>query len=401
LAVLAERDVIAVQQPTRPRGSAPRPTATFIGSSLARSPAFGSLHPLAIPRVAAVMDLCAVLGWLGEADFRESPEAGLDTLARFHDRAYVAALHHAEAVHEVDSVVRERYHLGNFENPLFPGVFRKAATAVGGSILAAELALEGQLTFHPAGGTHHGRRDRASGFCYFNDPVFAILTLLDRGVERVAYVDLDAHHCDGVQDAFRPDPRVATMSIHERGRWPGTGAADDRGGGRSVNLPVPPQLNDDEFDFLLHEALIPAVDRFRPGAIVVTCGTDALAGDPLAGMALSNLALWDAVESLCRLAPVRVVLGGGGYNPWTLARCWTGLWGRLRGCEPPPALPAEASAILSALRCDLVDDEDVRPEWLTTLADTPNHGSIRQEVRSLARGVVAPAPGSGTEARFR
>ena len=367
-----------------------RREAAFIGSPVSRSQAFGTLHPLAIPRVAAVMDLCALLGWLGEAEFRESPEAGPDTLARFHDRAYIAALRHADAVQEVDSAVRGRYHLGNFENPIFPGVFRKAATAVGGSILAAELALEGYLTFHPAGGTHHGRRDSASGFCYFNDPVFAILTLLDRGVGRVAYVDLDAHHCDGVQDAFRDDPRVATLSIHEGGRWPGTGGADDRGGGRSVNLPVPAQINDDEFEFLLHEVVFPAVDRFRPGAIVITCGTDALAGDPLTSMALSNRVLWNAVVSLCRLAPARVVLGGGGYNPWTLARCWTGLWGRLRGADHLPAeLPAEASALLASMSCDLIDDEDVRPEWLTTLADAPNHGRIRDDIRSLARGAVA------------
>jgi acetoin utilization protein AcuC len=398
---LEEREVIAAQHPTWCGRGAPRPRATFIGSPLSRSPAFGNLHPLAIPRVAAVMDLCRLLGWLGEAEFRESPEAGPDTLARFHDRAYIAALRHADAVQEVDSAVRVRYHLGNFENPVFPGVFRKAAAAVGGSILAAELALEGHVTFHPAGGTHHGRRDRASGFCYFNDPVFAILTLLDRGVARVAYVDLDAHHCDGVQDAFRDEARVATISLHERGRWPGTGAADDCGGGRSVNLPVPAQLNDDEFGLLLREAVLPAVEAFRPEAIVVTCGTDGLAGDPLASMALSNVALWNAVESLCRLVPVRVVLGGGGYNPWTLARCWTGLWGRLRGCDLPAGLPAAASEILAAMRCDLVDDDDVRPEWLTTLADSPNHGSIREEVRSLARGVVAPVPGPRAEVRRR
>lgn len=371
-----------------PADSARRMT-TFVGSPLSRRPAFGSHHPLAIPRVASVMDLCAALGWLGDGDFRESPEADAGTLARFHSRDYIAALQHADAVQRVDGAVRERYALGNFENPVFPGVFRKAATAVGGSILAAELALEGQVAFHPAGGTHHGRCDRASGFCYFNDPVFAILTLLDRGIGQVAYVDLDAHHCDGVQDAFRDEARVATISIHECGRWPGTGGADDRGGGRSVNLPVPPRLNDDEFCFLLDEVVLPAVESARPGAVVVTCGTDALAGDPLTSMALSNVALWNAIERLCAAAPLRLVLGGGGYNPWTLARCWTGLWGRLRGSCPPATLPAKASAVLAALECDLVDEEDVRPEWLTTLADAPNHGSIRGEIRSLARAAVA------------
>src|SRR5690606_37637711 len=124
-------------------------------------------------------------------------------------------------------------------NPLFPGLFERAATSVGGSILAARLALEGRIAYHPAGGTHHGRPDRASGFCYFNDPAFAILALLEAGLERVLYVDLDAHHGDGVQDAFAADERVHTVSIHEAGRWPGTGAASDTGDGRACNLPVP------------------------------------------------------------------------------------------------------------------------------------------------------------------
>src|SRR5207344_3103305 len=102
----------------------------------------------------------------------------------------------------VNAEERTRYGLGTMENPLFPGLFERAATSVGGSILAAQLALEGRVAFHPAGGTHHGRPGRASGFCYFNDPVFAVLTLLRAGLERVLYVDLDAHHGDGVQDAF-------------------------------------------------------------------------------------------------------------------------------------------------------------------------------------------------------
>ncbi len=360
------------------------PGALFIGSPLSRQASFGNLHPLAIPRVAAVMDLCGALGWLGEDDFRESPQADVDTLASFHSRDYIAVLSRADAIQSVDTVVRARYQLGSFENPVFPGVYRKAATAVGGSILAAELALDGHVTFHPAGGTHHGRPDRASGFCYFNDPVFAIRRLEQHGIERIVYVDLDAHHCDGVQDAFRDDHRVATISIHEQGRWPGTGALEDRGGGRSLNLPVPAGLNDDEFGFLMDEVVLPAATAFHPEAVVVTCGTDALAGDPLTRLALSNLALWDAVQRLCDVAPVRVVLGGGGYNPWTLARCWTGLWGLLRGAPLPATLPASARAVLEDMTCDLVDDDEILRTWLTTLADEPHHGGIRPEIVALA-----------------
>jgi acetoin utilization protein AcuC len=365
---------------TVPRGAEP----LFVGSDFCRVRAFGRNHPLAIPRVSAVMDLCEALGWLDDRSFRRAPQASLERLTRFHDRCYVEALIEADARRTVQPEVSARHHFGNLENPLFPGVFARAATAVGGSILAAELALEGRVVFHPAGGTHHGRRDRASGFCYFNDPVFAIGTLLERGAGRVLYVDLDAHHCDGVQDAFAGEPRVSVVSIHEAGRWPHTGAADDRGSGNARNLPVPAGFNDSELRYLMGEVVLPSGAAFSPDAVVVTCGTDALEGDPLSRMALSNGALWDAVDALIGLAGPAVVLGGGGYNPWTLARCWTGLWGRLSGRLIPDALPPEAQLVLADLQCELVEDEDLKCEWFTALADAPNEGPVRAEIRDLA-----------------
>ena len=111
--------------------------------------------------------------------------------------------------------------------------------------------------------------------------------------------------------------------------------------------------------------------------MVITCGTDALAGDPLSRLMLSNGALWGAVEALVELAPVAVVLGGGGYNPWTVARCWTGLWARLSGREIPPALPRRRQRILEGLSCELIDDDMIDPAWSTTLADPPRQGAVR------------------------
>jgi acetoin utilization protein AcuC len=356
----------------------------FVGHAIYRQAAYGSNHPLAIPRVESVMDLCDGLGWLGQSELRDSPRASEEQLAWFHASDYVQALRHASETGRVDFEVRSRYAIGTMENPVFPGVFERASTSVGGSILAAELALEGRTVFHPAGGTHHGRPDRASGFCYFNDAVFAILALLKAGLERVVYIDLDAHHGDGVQDAFARDERVRTISLHEQGRWPHTGSVDDTGEGRACNLPVPAHINDSELGVLLEEVVLPLTQSATPQALVVTCGADALDGDPLSSMQLSNVALWSGVERIAALAPAVLVLGGGGYNPWTLARYWSGLWGRLSGREIPQELPADALAILRALRCDLIDDEDIRPEWLTTLADPPNRGAVRDEVRALA-----------------
>jgi acetoin utilization protein AcuC len=361
-----------------------RADALFVASDFCRRPGFGKHHPLSIPRVSAVLELCASLGWLDEKHLRPGRVATIAELGSFHDPEYVAALRASDVAGRVEPSIRERHGFGNFENPLFPGVFERAATAVGGSILAADLALEGRAVFHPAGGTHHGRRDRASGFCYFNDPVFAIRRLLEGGAARVLYADLDAHHGDGVQDAFLDDPRVHVVSVHEDGRWPHSGAASDRGHGQATNLPVPEGCNDSEFAFLIDEVVVPLAARCAPEAVVITCGTDALAGDPLSRMALSNGALWNAVERLIGFSDPAVVLGGGGYNPWTLARCWTGLWGRLSGREIPVVLPADAQLILRSLACDLIDDEDVEPTWLETLADAPRPGPVRPAVRVLA-----------------
>jgi len=362
-----------------------RAPALFVASDFCRRPGFGRHHPLSIPRVSAVLELCASLGWIDGRCMRTSRVATVEELARHHDPDYIEALRTSDAAGRVEPEVRTRHGFGNFENPLFTGVFERAATAVGGSILAAELALEGRVAFHPAGGTHHGRRDRASGFCYFNDPVFAIGRLLEGGMSRVLYVDLDAHHGDGVQEAFLDEPRVRVVSIHEQGRWPHSGTADDVGHGYACNLPVPAGFNDSELGYLLDSVVLPLAAAFAPGAVVVTCGTDALAGDPLSGLALSNVALWDAVGRVIGDTGPAVVLGGGGYNPWTLARCWTGLWGRLRGLEIPEELPGEAQQILRSLECDLVEDEDVADAWLRTLADVSRAGTVRDEVKSLAR----------------
>ncbi len=367
----------------------PRRDSAFVGHEIYRQAAYGSLHPLAIPRVEAVVDLCSALGWFRPGEYRVSPCATVAQLERFHAPEYVAALRTACDRGRVDRATRERHHIGTLENPLFDGLFERAATSVGGSIRAAELALGGLVAFHPAGGTHHGRPGRASGFCYFNDPVFALLTLLDAGLARIAYVDLDAHHGDGVEDAFRADARVRTISIHEAGRWPHTGALDDAAAPHACNLPVQRGFHDAELALLLDDVVLPLIARLRPEAVVLTCGGDALAGDPLAAMALTNGALWDAVERVVETAPVAVVLGGGGYNPWTLTRYWSGLWARLAGHPIPATLPPHARAVLQPLACDLIDDEDVRPEWLTTLADAPTRLPVRPEMRALRDAACA------------
>lgn len=370
----------------------------FIGSEIYRHSSYGRLHPLAIPRVSTCMDLCRALGWLPEEVYIDSPRATPTQLARFHSPDYIAAVQQAEQTQRCSEEVKKRFALGVNGNPVFPEIFRRPATACGASIAATDWVLRGVPIYSPAGGTHHGRPDRASGFCYFNDPVLAILALLDKGIGSVFYLDIDAHHGDGVQDAFHDDPRVFTLSIHEANRWPmdrrpgtgpGPGSLQDRAGGHARNIPVPEGFNDSEFAFLLEAAVLPLIERAAPEVIVLQCGADALEDDPLSRLSLSNQSLWSTVAALALQTRRLLVLGGGGYNPWSVARAWTGVWATLNGLEIPESLPAAARDILAGLQWRHSRGRNPPEAWFSTLADRPRYGEVREEVRDAARQVLS------------
>ncbi len=356
----------------------------YIGSELYRRSTYGPTHPLAIPRVTTCTDLCRAMGWLPDAQFRTAPMADLANVLRFHDAGYLAALQRAEAAQAVSDEDRARYRIGAEGNPVYPEVYRRPMTSAGGVMLAAALTADGGIVHCPGGGTHHGRPARASGFCYLNDPVLGILSWLDQGLTRIAYLDIDAHHGDGVQDAFHDDPRVLTVSVHEAGRWPFTGAATDRAGGRARNLPVPQGFNDSEMEWLLHHAILPVIQAHRPQAILLQCGADALEEDPLARLSLSNNAHWATVQSAMALAPRLVVTGGGGYNPYTVGRCWAGVWATLNGIPIPDRTTPEAEAVLRALTYNRAAGRNPPAHWFITLRDAPRTGPVRDEVKRLA-----------------
>lgn len=357
----------------------------FIGSEIYRGSSYGPKHPLAIPRVSTAIDLSRAMGWLPDEVYLDSPQATPRELARFHTPEYIDALQRAERAQHVDPETGERYNLGRLENPVFPEMYRRPATAVGSALLAARILTERPegIVYSPASGTHHARPGRASGFCYFNAPVLGILALLDEGIERVYYVDLDAHHGDGVEEAFAHDDRVLTLSVHEDGRWPFTGKAEDRAGGMARNLPVPPGFNDTEMAYLLENAILPLGRAFRPQVVVIQTGSDALAEDPLSRLELSNGALWDAVRVLMGLAPRLLVVGGGGYNPWSVGRCWTGVWAILNGIDPAVPPTPEAEQVLRALTWSRAAGRNPPEHWFTTLADPPRPGPVRDAVRRV------------------
>lgn len=371
----------------------------FIGHEIFRGSSYGPDHPLRVPRVSTVMDLSRALGWLPPAQFITSPRAKPKALHAWHAPDYIAALQRIEAAQSATRDDLERYGIGTVTNPVFPEIFRRPATAAGGAILAGELLAQGGVIYNPAGGTHHGMPSRANGFCYLNDPVLAMLSLRHHGVQRIAYVDIDAHHCDGVAAGFAGDPDCLMISVHEEGLWPRTGLLEDDAGGNAINLPVPRGLRDADMAHIREALILPKVASFAPDVIVFLCGADGVADDPLAHLELSNNAHFDMLRGLMDLgAPRLLVLGGGGYNPWTVGRLWTGVWGILNGYTPPENVPQAATQVLRALTFHGNSRGRNPPEhWFTALRDAPQEGDgiapeVRRRVRLLAQ---RPLPARG------
>ncbi|UWR15344.1 acetoin utilization protein AcuC [Sulfitobacter sp. M368] len=361
----------------------------FIGHEIYRGSSYGRWHPLRVPRVSTVMDLSRALGWLPKGQFITSPRAKPEALVNWHTADYIDALQRVEADQIATADDLSRHDIGSVTNPVFPEIFRRPATAAGGSILAGELLRDGGVVYNPAGGTHHGMPDRANGFCYLNDPVLAMLSLRRFGIRRIAFVDIDAHHPDGVEAGFGGDPDCLLISVHEARLWPRSGPVENDGGGNALNIAVPRGFDDSEMAFVRDALILPRVEAFEPDAIVLLCGADAVEEDPLSHLHLSNNAHWDILRRLMGMAPRLLVLGGGGYNPWSVGRLWTGIWGILNGQDLPATLPTEAEVILRALRFDGNRRGKNPPEhWFTTLQDKPRLGDVRDEVKEVVRQLL-------------
>jgi acetoin utilization protein AcuC len=209
-------------------------------------------------------------------------------------------------------------------------MYETEALKAGAALTAARLVGRGQLdvAFSFAGGLHHAMAGRASGFCVFNDPAIAIRWLTDQGM-RVVYVDIDAHHGDGVQDAFYDTDRVLTISLHESGHYlfPGTGSVresgTDRGRGYSVNVPLMPYTDDDVYLWAFEAVVLPLINDFAPDLLVTQLGVDAHYRDPLAHLALTTHGYLRIFRAFRDLSLPWLALGGGGYNIHTVARVWT------------------------------------------------------------------------------
>ena len=307
---------------------------------------YGPEHPLRNERLGLTYDLinaCELLTFPSTHSVESEPATD-DELLVFLKPDYLKVLKAADTGHTpVDAF---RYGLGTPDNPILPGIYRWSALVAGASLRAMRLVDSSEVgrAFNISGGLHHAGPGRASGFCYINDAALIIADLCRRG-RRVAYVDIDAHHGDGVQWAFYDTDQVLTLSIHESGDtlFPGTGFVGEIGEGRgeaySVNIPLSAAADDEIFLWCFNEVIPPLVAAFQPDILVTQLGIDAHRSDPLSHIGISLGAFGHALRRLKDLCGRWVALGGGGYDLRNVARAWTAAWAIMNDCELPASLP--------------------------------------------------------------
>ncbi len=322
---------------------------------------YGPQHPLRIGRLGLTDELIHLCG-LAQTSHPVRP-ASQEELMAFHDRRYLETLE--ELSRGEGGQGFGTFGLGPGDNPVFPGLFDWSSLLAGASLAAARLVGEQghRVAFNMAGGMHHALPARASGFCYLNDPVLAIKELL-KHCRRVAYIDIDAHHGDGVQWAFYDSPRVLTISLHQHPAtlFPGTGYLEEmgRGEGRgfAVNIPLWPDTDDDIFVQCFETLVPPLIEAFQPDFIVTQLGADTLLTDPLANLNLTTTGFGRVLKLMRQLAQGHwVALGGGGYNVVNVARAWTLAWAVMLGREDE--LPRRLPRVMRE-RLKLGEDE----QWL-------------------------------------
>lgn len=263
-------------------------------------------------------------------------KAVFEELSRFHTKEYLQAIQRADkGEYDYEMLYMN---LGTGDCPVFAGMYDYAAWAVGATLTGAREILAGRATaaFNPSGGYHHAFDDHAGGFCYLNDVVLGCMELAEAG-RKVLFLDIDVHHCDGVQAAFYDRSDVMTISLHQDGRtlFPGTGFTDEIGAGEgrgyAVNLPMPPGTYDELYLKAFHQVVLPLIGAYKPDVLVLEAGADTLQGDPLAGLTLTNNIFVEIINNLLAFGKPILGVGGGGYNVENTVRAWALVWTSLCG----------------------------------------------------------------------
>ena len=328
------------------------PRAAFIYESALSQHVLRQDHPMRPARLRQTYQLLQAYGAFdaGNSRLLAPRPATLEELGLLHTSEYINAVRGLSSGLSVPGAERFGFSAGG-DNPVYDGMYEAALLSTGATIMAAELVASHQVdvAFNISGGLHHAAPGQASGFCIFNDPALAIKYLLSLGL-RVAYVDIDAHHGDGVQNAFIDNNQVLTISIHESGRYlfPGAGFVDEMGTapavGYSVNLPLYPYTEDEVYLQAFQEVVPPLLAAFAPDILVTQLGIDSYHTDPLTHLQVTSRGFVEAVRFFSKLGLPWLALGGGGYDLGAVARCWSLAYGGMWAARWPRTTPTSASA---------------------------------------------------------
>ena len=322
--------------------------AAFVYDKVLSQHVLSDAHPMKPVRLQYTHELLLAYGAFDadNSELVEPRQATEDEILSYHTPEYLRAVQsygRGETPPKASS-----YNFGPGDNPPYEGIYDAASWSTGASLKAVELLTSNRVdtAFSISGGLHHAMPGYAYGFCVFNDPVVAIKALVSEGM-RVAYVDIDCHHGDGVQHAFYDTDTVLTISLHESGNYlfPGTGFAQEAGGGKgkgfSVNVPLYPYTSDEVYLWAFEEVVPPLLGVFRPDVLVTQLGIDSHYKDPITHLALTVQGFSQAVTGFSRSAPAKwLALGGGGYDLHAVARAWTLAYGVMSGQEFPDEIPA-------------------------------------------------------------
>lgn len=304
---------------------------------------FGTNHPFKPERIIKTYELCDRYGVINNLWMHVRKPEPLDSslLDLFHESRYIDLLKRASRG-EVDLEMLE-VGLGTADTPILKGIYEWSIQAAGGTHMAIKSLISGKarVVFNLLGGFHHAMPGNAEGFCYVNDIVIAIKYALKTcpGL-RIAYIDIDAHHGNGVQHAFYDSQDVLFISLHETGKklypWSGfeTETGEKDGKGYTINIPLEPGTDDEVYDFVFKNGVIPVLESFVPDIAVIVLGADTLISDPLTHLKLTNNGYQDAVRGIRDICPKILGLGGGGYDIYRTSRCWTLAWALMNYVEP-------------------------------------------------------------------
>jgi acetoin utilization protein AcuC len=350
---------------------------------------FGPDHPFKPERATKTFDLCTRYGVLNYPWMKVVAPEAIDEslLTLYHEPDYLALLKEASRGHvSIEMLGRG---LGSADTPILHGIYEWSLKAAGGTYGAVKDILAGsaQVAFNALGGFHHARSGNAEGFCYINDVVIALMSASQDAPDlRIAFVDFDAHHGNGVQEAFYADPNLLFLSVHETGKtlypWSGneTETGSGPGEGYTVNIPLEPGTDDEVYSFVLDEAVFPILKAFSPDFIVAEVGADTLISDPLTHLKLTNNGYQKALRGIMPICSKIVALGGGGYDLYRTARCWTLAWSILNHVEPEDEFAGLVGGMMFG------------PEMeVGSLYDHPffTKGEVKEKAFAEARRVVA------------